>query len=137
VVQNVVPTHRRATAAAILLFFVNLVALGGGPPFTGWLIDHFSAFHFAHPGQGGLLSAVGGFFSADPGAFQAACPGGIAPAGAGAQAAAACKGSLVLGTRQGVILSYAFYLWGAFHYVLAAFGLKAELAKARAARGEA
>jgi hypothetical protein len=58
VVQNMVPTHRRATAAAILLFFVNLVALGGGPPFTGWLIDQLSAFHFAHPGEGGIGSAL-------------------------------------------------------------------------------
>src|SRR5207237_5709848 len=61
VVQNVVPTHRRATAAAILLFFVNLVALGGGPPFTGWLIDHLATFHFANPLEGGFLPALGGF----------------------------------------------------------------------------
>jgi hypothetical protein len=43
----------------------------------------------------------------------------------------------VLGTRQGVILSYAFYLWGAAHYVMGAFGLKGAMARARAARGEA
>ncbi|WP_293678137.1 MFS transporter, partial [uncultured Phenylobacterium sp.] len=137
VVQNMVPTHQRATAAAILLFFVNLIALGGGPPFAGWVIDHFAAIHFAQPTLGGqLLPALSGFFQADPAGFQAACPGGAAPAGAGAQAAAACKSALVLGTRQGIIISYVFYLWGAAHYVLGAFGLSGAMARARAARGE-
>jgi len=137
VVQNMAPTHQRATAAAVMLFFVNLIALGGGPPFTGWLIDHFAAFHLANPDQGGFAAALGGLFGADPAAFQAACPGGAAPAGAGAAAGASCHGALVLATRQGIILTYGFYLWGAFHYVLAAFGLKEAMAKARAARGEA
>jgi MFS family permease len=137
VVQNMAPTHQRATAAAVMLFFVNLIALGGGPPFTGWLIDHFAAFHLANPDQGGFLAAVGGIFGADPATFQTACPGGAAPAAAGATAAASCHGALVLATRQGIILSYGFYLWGALHYVLAAFGLKEAMAKARAARGEA
>ena len=31
----------RATAAAILLFVVNIVGLGIGPPLCGWLIDLF------------------------------------------------------------------------------------------------
>jgi hypothetical protein len=33
-------------------------------------------------------------------------------------------------------VAYAFSLWGAFHYLLASFGLKEALAKARADRGE-
>lgn len=137
VVQNMVPSHRRATATAILFFFLNLIALGGGPPFAGWVIDHFSAYHFAHPGETGLGSAIASFFSSDPGAFQTACPGGAAPKGSAADAAAACSGALVLGTRQGIIVSYAVSIWGAFHYLLGAFGLKEALAKARADRGEA
>ena len=59
VVQNMFPTHRRATATAILFFFLNLIALGGGPPFTGWVIDHFASFHLSHPDASGLLP-VGG-----------------------------------------------------------------------------
>jgi MFS family permease len=137
VVQNMVPTHRRATAAALMLFFVNLIALGGGPPFAGWVIDHFAAFHYAHPDTPGLWAAVGGFLATDPATFQAACPGGVAPAGAAPATAAACSGSLVLATRQGIIIAYAVSLWGAFHYLLASFGLKQALAKARADRGEA
>jgi hypothetical protein len=131
------PTHQRATAAAILLFFLNLIALGGGPPFTGWMIDHFAAFHFAHPASVGLLDAVNGFGGAHPADFQAACPGGKAAKTASDAAKAACGGALVLGTRQGVILAYAFSLWGAFHYLLGSFGLAKTLAKARADRGEA
>ena len=82
------------------------------------------------------MPALSGFFHSDSAGFQAACPGGAAPAGAGAAAAAACKTALVLGTRQGIIISYVFYLWGAAHYVLGAFGLSAAMARARAARGE-
>lgn len=136
VVQNIAPTQQRATAAAILLFFLNLLALGGGPPFVGWVIDHFSAFHFAHPDKAGLWQAIAGFGGSDPSAYQATCPGGVAPKGSAEALAGACKGSLVLATRHGVLVGYFFSLWGAFHYLLGAFGLKEALAKARADRGE-
>ncbi len=136
VVQNMAPTHQRATAAAILLFFLNLIALGGGPLFTGWVIDHFSAFHYAHAGAGSIWDAIAGFFSSHPADFQAACPGGKAAAGAGAAAKAACAGALVLGTRHGIVVAYAFSLWGAFHYLLGSFGLAKAMSKARADRGE-
>lgn len=43
VVQNSVDSHRRATAAALLYIFLNVVALGGGPLFTGWVIDQAGA----------------------------------------------------------------------------------------------
>jgi hypothetical protein len=137
VVQNMAPTHQRATAAAILLFFLNLIALGGGPPFTGWVIDHFASFHYAHPAAGGLWDAISGFGGSHPADFQAACPGGKAAKTAADAAKAACYGALVLGTRHGVIVAYAFSLWGAFHYLLGSIGLKEAMSKARADRGEA
>ncbi len=137
VVQNMAPTHQRATATALLFFFLNLIALGGGPPFTGWMIDHFAAFHYAHPATNGLWDTLSGFGGSHPADFQQACPGGKAAKGAAEAAKAACSGALVLGTRQGVILAYAFSLWGAFHYFLGSFGLGKALAKARADRGEA
>jgi hypothetical protein len=137
VVQNMVPARRRATATAIMFFFLNLIALGGGPPLTGWVIDHFAAFHYAHPDLPGLGSAIAGFFSADPHAFQQTCPGGLAPKGAGQAAAAACSGAVALATRQGVLVAYALGLWAAVHYLIASFGLKTALANARADRGEA
>jgi MFS family permease len=136
VVQNMVPTRRRATATAVLFFFLNLIGLGGGPMLTGWVIDHFAAFHYAHPDMPGMLQALGGFFSTDPSSFQAACPGGLAPKGAPAAAAQACGAALGLATRQGILIAYALGLWAALHYLLAAPGLKVALAKARADRGE-
>lgn len=137
VVQNMAPSHQRATATAILFFFLNLLALGGGPPFTGWVIDHFSAFHYAHASAASIWDAIGGFSGSHPADFQAACPGGKAPTGAADAAKAACSGALVLGTRHGIIVAYAFSLWGAFHYLLGSFGLAKTLARARAERGEA
>lgn len=137
VVQNMAPTHQRATAAAILLFFLNLIALGGGPLFTGWVIDHFAAFHYAHPASGTLMDAIGGFSGADQHGFQAACPGGKAAAGADAAAKALCTGALTLGTRHGQIVAYAFGLWGALHYLIGSFGIGRSLAEAQAARAEA
>lgn len=137
VIQNMAPTHQRATAAAILLFFLNLIALGGGPLFTGWLIDHFAAWQWAHGASGGLMDVVGGFGAADPHAFQVGCPGGKAAAGAAEAAKAACSGALVLGTRQGQIVTYLFGIWGAVHYLIGSFGIGKALAEARAARGEA
>ena len=136
IIQNMVPTYRRATATAVLFFFLNLIGLGGGPPLTGWVIDHFAAFHYLHPDQAGLLDAVKGFFSVDRSVFQAACPGGVAPKAAGEAAAAACGGALALATRQGVIVAYGLGLWAALHYLIASFGLRSAMAKARADRGE-
>lgn len=121
VVQNSVDVRRRATATAILFFFLNLLALGFGPPACGWFIDQFAGWNFANPGVKSLLplQAFGGG-GAD---FAAACPGGKAPAGAAAEAAAACKSALGLGTRQGITLQALFYLWASAHYFLAAIGM--------------
>ncbi len=137
VVQNMTPVRRRATATAVLLFFLNLIGLGLGPPFAGFVIDHLSAFHFAHPDTAGLWDALAGWGGTHPADFQAACPGGKAAKDATDAAKAACGAALVLGTRQGIIISYAFGVWGALHFALAAIGLPQALAKARADRGEA
>jgi len=40
--QSVVPPHMRATAAAILLFVINLIGLGLGPLAVGLLSDYFN-----------------------------------------------------------------------------------------------
>jgi MFS family permease len=137
VVQNVVETRRRATATALLFFFLNLIALGFGPPFTGWLIDQFAQFNFTHPGHheffGPLLQMFG---SHDVGGtkFAAACPGGAAPKGAAKAAALACKGALNISTREGIVVTYLFSAWGALHYFLGSFGLAKELDRVAAER---
>ena len=43
----------------------------------------------------------------------------------------------MLATRHGILLAYAAGLWGAFHYLLASFGVAKVMAAARARRGEA
>ncbi|PXA78510.1 MFS transporter [Caulobacter sp. D4A] len=123
VVQNSVEPRRRATATALLFFFLNLIALGGGPVFTGWLIDHLAGFHFNHPQAGGIFGALGGMFSAGPIDFANACPGGIAPKGAGVEAAKACGAAMARATQQGIIVTLCFYAWAGVHYALAAIGM--------------
>lgn len=55
----------RATAVALLLFVLNLVGLGFGPPFCGGCIDLFSQTAFA---------------AGNAGDFFALCPGGVGAA---------------------------------------------------------
>ena len=130
IVQNVVDTRRRATATALLFICLSVLALGGGPLFTGWLIDRFAASEFrALLGQG--LAAVERVDS-----FRTACPGGEAPASAGAALRSACTAALTHATRQGLVTTCLFYAWSAFHYLLAAFGIGRTL-DAAAARNAA
>jgi hypothetical protein len=138
VVQNMVETRRRATAAAIMLFFLNLIALGGGPPFTGWVIDQFAQFNFTQGSHQGILASLSQMVSGIGGgeSFTQACPGGVAPSGSSAELAARCQTSLVEATRSGVIISTCFYLWAALHYFLGSIGLVKALAEARRVRGE-
>ncbi len=131
IVQNVVAVRQRATATALLYLCLTLLALAGGPPFTGWLIDRLAAIHFAHPGASWLatLAAIGGDAGA---AFRSACPGGIAPRGAAQAVTGACAGALALASRQGIMLTLLLYLWAAAHYALGSAGLARQIERSRA-----
>ncbi len=124
VVQNTVEPRRRATATALLFFFLNLIALGGGPVFTGWLIDHLAAFSFSHPGNAGVFDTLthsfGGAASID---FAKVCPGGLAPKGSAPELMKRCSSTLAHASQQGIIISLCFYAWAGVHYALAGFGL--------------
>jgi MFS family permease len=102
-VQNAVEPRRRATATALLYIALSVLALGLGPLFTGWVIDR---------------SAIGD------------CPGGFAAPGAGAVAELACRSSLALATRRGLLVTLVFFGWATLHYLLAAAGLARSLAAA-------
>jgi hypothetical protein len=117
VVQNVMDVRMRATAVALLWFFLNLIALGFGPPFCGWCIDQFARAAFAAKGMAGD--------------FIAACPGGMAPKGAAPELAAACKAAMAEGTRSGIVSNLLIYAWAGVHYLLAAITLPKDMAKAR------
>jgi hypothetical protein len=53
----------------------------------------------------------------------------LAPHGAATALVERCHAAEVAGTRQGILLAFAFTLWGAFHYLLASFGLERRLAQ--------
>jgi MFS family permease len=140
VIQNAVDTRRRATATALLFLFLNLIALGGGPPFTGWLIDQFAQFNFTHPGVHAIWGSLGRMFAhgeAAGGQFSTLCPGGLPKKGVAAALTAACKPTLIRATQEGLIVTFFFYGWGALHYFLAALTLSKDLRKAALERGEA
>lgn len=138
VIQNTVGVRQRATATAVLLFVVNLIGLGGGPPFVGWLIDQLTGWHFVHPETIELgRAAVGVFSSSADGSFAASCPGGVAPVGAGVNLAARCAEASAVGTRHGILITLGFYFWAATHFFLAAVGLeKLMRAEAYSSRSE-
>jgi MFS family permease len=119
VVQNTMDVRMRATAVALLLFVNNLIALGFGPPFTGWCIDQFARAAFIAQGMSGDFLEV--------------CKGGVAAKGAAADVVAACKAALNQGTRSGIVSNLFIYAWAGVHYLLAAITLPKDMAKARAA----
>ncbi|WP_334164714.1 spinster family MFS transporter [Phenylobacterium sp.] len=119
VVQNAMDVRMRATAVALLFFVLNLIALGFGPPFTGWCIDMFAQQAWADAGGAG--------------SFNAACPGGIGPDGGSAAADAACRAAMAEGTRWGIVSNLLIYAWAGVHYLLAAITLPKDMARARAA----
>jgi MFS family permease len=104
VVQNSVVPQRRATATAVLYICLNVFALGGGPLFTGWIIDRFA--------QAGFHRLTGASFSvcrADP-------------------ALEHCAATLAHATQLGLTVTLLFFAWASLHYFLAALGFSAAAA---------
>ena len=140
VVQNVVETRQRATAAALLLLFVNIIALGGGPLFTGWIIDQFAQFNFNHPHARHIFQGLNGVFGGQPGSdggaahFTGRLPWRHRPSRPDRLMASRCKLALVSATREGMMVTMCFLFWGAFHYLLASIGLAKQLGAAADAR---
>ena len=107
--------------------------------FCGWVIDQFAQFNFTHPGAHTAIDALREMFvgnGAGAARFALLCPGGTAPAGSPTELVTQCSSALKAASRSGLIITYCFLLWAAFHYYLGSIGLAAALAKARAARGE-
>ena len=126
VIQNTVDDRQRATATAVLLFIVNLIGLGAGPPFVGWLIDQLAGWHFTNaPSLGLFQAAIGALSHSADATFAASCPGGVAPLGAGADLTARCAHASAIGTRHGILVTLFFYFWAAaLHFFLASIGLE-------------
>jgi predicted MFS family arabinose efflux permease len=130
VVQNVVGQRRRATATAFLYICLSVFALGGGPLFTGWVIDRFAAADFhsldAQPAPRNVGAA----------SFAASCPGGAARASAGAAIKSVCNTTLARATRQGILVTLLFFAWASVHYLFASVGI-AKALKAASLRNAA
>ena len=94
--QGIVQPRLRATATAVLLFIVNLLGYGLGPPVIGALSDFLANMHM------GTL--------------------GVAPAlceGAAATGNAACAAASEFGLRWAIFIGLFGYLWAGVHFLLA------------------
>jgi predicted MFS family arabinose efflux permease len=120
VVQNVVDRRRRATATALLYISLNVFALGGGPLFTGWMIDRFADADLVEQTAARAPPRAAAHFKTD-------CPGGAAAVGADGGAQSACRAALVRATRQGLEVTLMFFVWACIHYLLASLRLAKSL----------
>jgi hypothetical protein len=135
IVHNVVGTRRRATATALIYMMLTVLALGGGPPFTGRMIDRFAEFNFVHPEVSTVAASFDAMHVSPPvagAAFRRACPGGSAAAAAAPTRHAACEATLALASRQGILITVLLYAWASVHYLLGAIGLAKVLPSAAA-----
>ena len=101
--QNMVEPRMRASAAALIIFFQNLVGMGLGPLFVGFLSDRYARWLFA-------------------GDYAARCTGDAA------HGIVACAAAQAAGIRYAMVSCAALLLWAALHYLLASRTLKRDLA---------
>jgi len=104
---------------------LSVLALGGGPLFTGWATDRFAQADFSKNG----LPALAAVRAAG---FAISCPGGAGAATASAELKAACTETLTRATRRGLLLTLLFFGWASVHYLLAATGIAKSLRAAGA-----
>ncbi|MGE0743184.1 MAG: spinster family MFS transporter [Hyphomonadaceae bacterium] len=97
--QGVVAPRMRATAVAVLLFIVNLIGYGMGPPVIGALSDVLANGQLA---QVGLSTELCATRSGD----------------------AQCASSVETGLRWAMMIGVLGYLWAALHFLLSARSLK-------------
>ncbi|MEM7004315.1 MAG: MFS transporter [Pseudomonadota bacterium] len=129
ITQKLVEPRMRATAAALMLFVVNLIGYGGGPPVIGWLSDQGTKWQLEQ-----LESPIS---VADCGPIEAslkAARDGESGALTGAELTAAletnsqyCAPARKTGVRWGVTLGALFFLWAALHFLLVGRTMKRDL----------
>ena len=110
VMHNLVSPRMRATATAILLFCLNLLALSFGPYFTGKVSD----------------LATQHLFSANSlGAYADLCM--VKPGLLAADLAGKCMTASATGTRWAILATFCFGFWGALHFLFAGRRLRQDL----------
>ncbi len=109
--HNMVEPRMRATAVALINFFINLIGLGLGPTLVGL-----------------LSTTLGGQFYDGPGPFLSDCPAGLPPAEGAAALRAACGTASFEGLQWAMSIASLIWVWGALHFFLAARTLKRDMA---------
>lgn len=129
VTQKLVEPRMRATAAALLLFVVNLVGYGFGPPTIGLISDLGTQHHLSQIESPVTAAQCGGVEKAllatrkdREGALS-----GNALAEANATNDTYCKPARAFGNRVGVSIGSLFFLWAALHFYLMGRTMKRDL----------
>ena len=107
--QNLVEPRMRGTASALMYLLINVFGGGLGPWVLGIASDALAQRGFAL------------------GHFAAMCPGGVAPHGAAAALAQACRSASASGLQQAILICTLFYGWGALHFLLASRTIRRDL----------
>lgn len=120
VTQKLVEPRMRATAAALLLFVVNLLGYGLGPPVIGAISDTGTSWKLGQL-ESALTVADCGVIEKNLKAASTGKPDAISGT-ALAEAMAAndefCKPARSMGVRLGVSIGVLFFLWAALHFSL-------------------
>jgi len=120
VTQKLVEPRMRATAAALLLFVVNLIGYGAGPPTIGAISDHFTRQTLAQLDAPVTLAGCGSTEAALK-ATRDGAPGAVS--GPELEQALAvnqnfCAPSRKTGVRWGISIGLLFLFWAALHFLL-------------------
>jgi len=100
--QHLAKPSMRATAAALIVFTINVFASAIGPAFVGLMSDLIASRAYG------------------PGVFAVDCPGGRAAAGAASDVIRACAHASSVGLQQALLAVNVTFFWGAAHFFLAA-----------------
>ena len=120
VTQKLVEPRMRATAAALMLFVVNLIGYGGGPPVIGWISDQGTKWQLAQldaPISASECGAVEAALKAVRDG-EAAAISGDALTEAVATNTDYCAPARKTGVRWGVTIGALFFLWASIHFLL-------------------
>lgn len=120
VTQKLVEPRMRATAAALLLFVVNLIGYGLGPPAVGWISDQGTKHHLAQldsPVSASQCGAIERSLLATRKDREGALSGDALEE-AVANNDTYCKPARAIGNRTGVSIGSLFLLWAALHFYL-------------------
>lgn len=135
VTQKLVEPRMRATAAALLLFVVNLIGYGLGPPAVGWISDQGTKWHLSQL-DAPVSARDCGLVEKGLSATARGADGGLegqAFADATATNQTYCKPARAIGNRLGVSVGSLFLLWAALHFLLMGRTMQRDLWTAEAA----